>query len=149
MIAKKEVLKIAQSLGLRPETVEKDYVLGWMLFGINANQQLRGKWIFKGGTSLKKCFFETFRFSEDLDFTLSDSSHFNKQFLLEEFHKISDLLYEETGIEFEKDRFTFKIIDKPGGKTAQGKIHFNGPLRRREKYASIKLDLTNDEVYWF
>ena len=147
MIAKNEVVKLAKSLNLRPETVEKDYVLSWMLFSVNSNQRLREKWIFKGGTSLKKCFFETFRFSEDLDFTLSDSSHFNKQFLLEEFHKTADLLYEETGIEFAKDKFTFKIIDKAGGKTAQGKIHFNGPLRRRKgKYAAIKLDLTNDEI---
>ncbi len=100
MIAKNEVLRLAKSLNLRPETVEKDYVLSWMLFGVNANQNLREKWMFKGGTSLKKCFFETFRFSEDLDFTLSDPIHFNKQFLLREFHKIADLLYEETGIEF-------------------------------------------------
>ncbi len=146
MIEKKEVLELAHSLDLRPETVEKDYVLGWMLFGINTNKNLKGKWIFKGGTSLKKCFFETFRFSEDLDFTLSDSSHFNKQFLLQEFYTIADLLYEETGIEFRKDKFTFKILDKVKGKTAQGKIHFNGPLRRWEKYASIKIDLTNNEI---
>ena len=26
--------------------------------------------VFKGGTCLKKCFFETYRFSEDLDFTV-------------------------------------------------------------------------------
>ena len=147
MIKKSEVLKLAQSLDLRPETVEKDYVLGWMLFGINKNKNLKKKWIFKGGTSLKKCFFETFRFSEDLDFTLSDATHLNKQFLLQEFYKITDWLYEETGIVFAKDKFKFKIIDKAGGKTAQGKIHFNGPLRRRkEKYASVKLDLTSDEI---
>ena len=40
MIKKSEVLKLAQSLDLRPETIEKDYVLGWMLFGINNNQNL-------------------------------------------------------------------------------------------------------------
>ena len=26
--------------------------------------------VFKGGTSLKKCYLETYRFSEDLDFTV-------------------------------------------------------------------------------
>ena len=147
MIAKNEVLEWAKSLDLRPDTVEKDYVLGWMLFGINANLKLKDKWIFKGGTSLKKCFFETFRFSEDLDFTISDPSHFTKDFLLQEFYKIADTIYEKTGIEFEKDKFSFKIIEKENGrKTAQGKIHFNGPLRRKTKYASIKLDLTNNEI---
>lgn len=147
MIEKKEVLKLAESLNLRPDTVEKDYVLGWMLFGINTSPQLKEKWAFKGGTSLKKCFFETFRFSEDLDFTISDPSHFNSGLLVNEFHKIADTVYEETGIEFKKDKFTFKIIDKDKGKkTAQGKIYFNGPLRRKVKYTSIKLDLTNDEI---
>jgi len=29
-------------------------------------------WAFKGGTCLKKCYFETYRFSEDLDFTLTE-----------------------------------------------------------------------------
>ena len=56
MISKEEVLKLASSLNLRPDTVEKDYILGWMLHGIYVNQQLKDKWIFKGGTSLKKCF---------------------------------------------------------------------------------------------
>ena len=147
MIEKNEVLKLAESLNLRPETVEKDYVLGWMLFGINTNPNLKDKWIFKGGTSLKKCFFETFRFSEDLDFTISDESHFTEEFLLQEFQKIADVIYEKTGIEFGKENFKFKILEKEKGKkTAQGRIHFNGPLRRREGYASVKLDLTNNEI---
>ena len=37
MIEKNEVLKISKNLGLRPDTVEKDYILGWMLDGINVS----------------------------------------------------------------------------------------------------------------
>ncbi len=40
-----------------------------MLAGIYAHPDLRDSWVFKGGTCLKKRFFETYRFSEDLDFT--------------------------------------------------------------------------------
>jgi len=59
----------------------------------------------------------------------------------------SSILTEETGIAFFKDRFKFKIIKKENGKySAQGKIHYNGPLRRRDGVASIKLDLTSDEI---
>ena len=133
---------------MRPDTVEKDYILGWMLYGIYANQQLKDKWIFKGGTSLKKCFFETFRFSEDLDFTISEKEHLDGGFLLKNFHEVTDFIYEYTGIEFDKSQFKFKIIDKENGnKFAQVKIHFNGPLRRKKGYATIKLDLTNDENF--
>jgi Nucleotidyl transferase AbiEii toxin, Type IV TA system len=52
--------------------VEKDYVLGWILAGIYGHEELAESWVFKGGTCLKKCYFETYRFSEDLDFTLRE-----------------------------------------------------------------------------
>ena len=74
MIDKREILEAASALGLLPNVVEKDYVLGWLLAGINAHPDLAASWVFKGGTCLKKCYFETYRFSEDLDFTLRDES---------------------------------------------------------------------------
>lgn len=146
MIEKNEILKMATGMNLNPDTVEKDYVLGWLLFGINKHTEL-SKWVFKGGTALKKCFFETYRFSEDLDFTVPNKAHLDIVFLSETFIKITDYLQEEVGIEFFKDRFKFKVIDKGDGKfSAQGKIHYNGPLQRTQGVASIKLDLTNDEI---
>ncbi len=72
MIDKREILETASALRLLPHVVEKDYVLGWLLAGINAHPALATSWVFKGGTCLKKCYFETYRFSEDLDFTLRD-----------------------------------------------------------------------------
>ena len=56
-------------------------VLGWILAGINAHEELAENWVFKGGTCLKKCYFETYRFSEDLDFSLRDESHLDEEFL--------------------------------------------------------------------
>ena len=73
MIEKNEVIAMANGLSLSPDTVEKDYVLSWLLWGINNHKDLSQAWLFKGGTSLKKCFFETFRFSEDLDFTVTNA----------------------------------------------------------------------------
>ena len=55
---------------LTEEVVEKDYVLGWLLWGIGTDPVLSDAWVFKGGTCLKKCYIETYRFSEDLDFTV-------------------------------------------------------------------------------
>ncbi len=146
MIEKNEILKMALGLDLNPDTVEKDYILGWMLFGINQHREI-SNWAFKGGTSLKKCFFETFRFSEDLDFTLMAHYQLTEKFLLKTFKEITEKLSDEVGIQFFKDRFKFKIIDKGNGKySAQAKIHYNGPLRRRRSVATIKLDLTTDEI---
>ena len=88
MIGKAELLETAAKLGLRPDVVEKDYALGWTLAGIYAHAELRDSWIFKGGTCLKKCYFETYRFSEDLDFTLQDAAHLDETFLKRVFAEI-------------------------------------------------------------
>lgn len=52
MIGKQDILDRAAEWRLRPEIVEKDYVLGWLLGGV-ASLPLREHWIFKGGTSIK------------------------------------------------------------------------------------------------
>lgn len=44
MIDKREILEAASALGLLPNVVEKDYVLGWMLAGINAHEELAETW---------------------------------------------------------------------------------------------------------
>jgi len=147
MIEKNEILQLAETLELSPDTVEKDYVLGWILYGISNHNALGKDWLFKGGTSLKKCFFETFRFSEDLDFTIQNRPEISVDFFIKSLHEIADSLYEETGIEFSKDMFKFKILPKQDGKlSAQGVVHYNGPLRRKQGVATIKLDLTTDEI---
>ena len=56
-------------LGLPWEVLERDYLLSWILAGINHIPILRDTLVFKGGTALKKCYFGDYRFSEDLDFT--------------------------------------------------------------------------------
>ncbi|MFO8007907.1 MAG: nucleotidyl transferase AbiEii/AbiGii toxin family protein [Candidatus Brocadiia bacterium] len=56
-------------LGIRWETLERDYVLSWMLAGIARVNALKNAVVFKGGTALKKCYFGRYRFSEDLDFS--------------------------------------------------------------------------------
>ncbi|GAI08967.1 unnamed protein product [marine sediment metagenome] len=50
------------------KTLEKDYVLSWILIGI-AKSKICDMLSFKGGTALKKFYFPDYRFSEDLDFT--------------------------------------------------------------------------------
>ena len=54
MIDRLEILETATRMSLGPQVVEKDYVLGWVLAGIYAHEELARKWVFKGGTCLKK-----------------------------------------------------------------------------------------------
>jgi predicted nucleotidyltransferase component of viral defense system len=125
LITKREVLEIATQTSLNPHVVEKDYVLGWLLAGIYAHEELAESWVFKGGTCLKKCFFETYRFSEDLDFTLLNAAHLDEGFLKRVFTETGAWVYAETGIEVPADQQEFEIYDNPRGqKCCQGKISY-------------------------
>lgn len=147
LIDKREILDTAARVNLNPSVVEKDYVLGWMLAGIYAHEELAETWIFKGGTCLKKCFFETYRFSEDLDFTLRDAGQIDETFLKRVFKEVGEWVYEQTGIEVPTDKQDFDIYQNPRGTiSCQGKISYCGPVSSRVSgLPRIKLDLTADE----
>ena len=148
MISKTEVLEFSREFGLSAHVIEKDYVLGWLLAGIAAHPALGKSWIFKGGTCLKKCYFETYRFSEDLDFTLPNSEHLTEEFLMESFAQISAWIYSNAGIELPEASTGVEIYTNPrGNDAAQGKMGYRGPLLRQSgDLPRIKLDLTDDEV---
>jgi predicted nucleotidyltransferase component of viral defense system len=68
VINRQEIADFSREFGLTANVIEKDYMLGWLLAGISNHSELSASWAFKGGTCLKKCYFETYRFSEDLDY---------------------------------------------------------------------------------
>lgn len=71
MIKPKEISKKANIEGVRPQQIEKDYIISWILWGIYNHDFLKGALIFKGGTCLRKIHIEEYRYSEDMDFTLN------------------------------------------------------------------------------
>jgi predicted nucleotidyltransferase component of viral defense system len=79
MIAQRELSLLSNRLAVRggrrlPESVlERDYCLAWILVGLSRSP-LRTRLAFKGGTALKRCYFGDYRFSEDLDFTLTEET---------------------------------------------------------------------------
>ena len=102
----------------------------------------------KGGTCLKKCFFETYRFSEDLDFTVTNSAQIEAAFLEERFAELSDWLYDNTGIELPNNRRKFSVYEnKRGGLCCEGRIAYRGPIAPRGgDLPRVKVDLTADEI---
>lgn len=137
MISRRELLEFARDVGLNANVVEKDYVLGWMLAGIGQHPRTRDTWLFKGGICLKKCYFETYRFSEDLDFTLRDGTHIDERVLGELVAEITAWVYDESGIEFPENTRAFEVYDNPRGKKfAQGRVGYRGPAQRQ----GIRLD---------
>jgi predicted nucleotidyltransferase component of viral defense system len=49
--------------------VEKDYALSYLLASIAKTTEFGETLVLKGGTALKKLYYDQYRFSEDLDFS--------------------------------------------------------------------------------
>lgn len=140
-------MDLSREFGLTVNVIEKDYALGWMLAGISHHPELGSSWVFKGGTCLKKCYFETYRFSEDLDFTIINPDHINEEFLRIAFYEISDWVYEASGIEIPKETIRFEVYENlRGGLSVEGRVNYRGPMRPGGSLPRIKLDLTNNEI---
>lgn len=150
MISKEEIQKIAALKKIGMDIVEKDYILSWVLAGIHHHDATKSSWIFKGGTCLKKCYFETYRFSEDLDFTYRGELHEpTKEFYKNIFVEIAHWVYDNSGIELPEQGIEFEVFTNPRNTTSvQGKLTYRGPIQRNvsvTRLPRIKIDLTLDE----
>ncbi len=143
MISRAALQVRAREWGLTEQVVEKDYVLGWLLWGIGSHAALRDHWIFKGGTCLKKCFVETYRFSEDLDFTVLEGGPLRPDDLVPVLSEVLDTIEQETGIMLSSRPPIVRM--RPDGQSAEGRIYYRGP-RGAPEDARVKLDLTYDET---
>ena len=141
MIGERDLRARVAEWGLRDDVVEKDYVLGWVLAGIGTEPALRDGWVFKGGTCLKKCYLETFRFSEDLDFTVLEDGPITEDEVLGYLDQMLERIGRESGIDFAVRERRLRI--RPNG-SLEGRIYYRGP-RNAPNPASIRLDLTRDE----
>jgi len=87
LIDRRELLAKARERGLPLGMIEKDYVLGWLLFGISGIQGL----VFKGGTALSKIYFpRIWRLSEDIDLVFGEAFSEITERLVEIFDKIQE-----------------------------------------------------------
>lgn len=149
MILQNEILKIAEREGVTPDTVDKNWVLGHVLAELFRTEWAQKTLVFKGGTCLKKCYFKDYRFSEDLDFTLTDASfEISEKMIAEVYRRIS----EKTGI-----LFSAKLSDKLSNNRKVGYeilLRFWGanhkrnqqPLQPARWLTSVKMDVVHYET---
>jgi predicted nucleotidyltransferase component of viral defense system len=139
MIKPGEIQQKAREVGVRDQQIEKDYILSWILKGIAQHEQLSKAIVFKGGTVLKKIYFEDYRFSEDLDFTLLNSEITNEQ-IFEWFNEVFEYAKEEANI-------PLAIIDN--NEHEDGGINFyisyTGPLGGMGSNKKVKVDISRSE----
>lgn len=145
MISKAEILTHAKDAQLTPEVVEKDYVLGWLLFAIGQHPETQELWAFKGGTCLKKCVMETWRFSEDLDFTLLPAAGYNTDHLRALLTDATVMCHEASGLDFPSTGISIQERrNRQGQLTFEGKVEYRGPLAFPGS-PKIRFDLTRHE----
>lgn len=145
MITGREIANAANGWKLRHDVVEKDYILGWLLAGIAAHGETQ-TWAFKGGTCLRKCWFETYRFSEDLDFTVQQPDILEPGYLAQVFTDIGTWIRDRSGLEIDATDASFhRRRNRRDEPTIQGRISYVGPLGIPSE-PKVKLDLTADEV---
>lgn len=146
MITKFDIMDRAAEWQLRPEIVEKDYVIDWLLTGFSTNSETSSNWIFKGGTCLKKCYFETYRFSEDLDFSLTPNALYTEQEIKNVLLSLAENVSQLSGITFPIENI---IVDSKqnlkGQLTFKAKLAYVGPLQKIRDPYRILLDLTKHE----
>lgn len=143
MIKPGEIQQKANAVGVRDQQIEKDYILSWILFGISKHEHLSTTIVFKGGTVLKKVYFEDYRFSEDLDFTLLNSEIPNEQ-IFSWFNEVFEFIKDEANIPLE-------IIDN--NEHEDGGINFYisyiGPLGGQGNNKKVKVDISRSEQLVF
>jgi predicted nucleotidyltransferase component of viral defense system len=146
MIGRQDILDRAGEWSLRPDVVEKDYVLGWLLSALAMHEETSQNWVFKGGTCLKKCYYETYRFSEDLDFSLSKEAVYTREGLEEVLNEVTTACARASGIEFSPEHVRVKERrDRRGRPTLEGRVGYRGPLSI-PSWPRIRFDLTNHEL---
>ncbi|MEI2695236.1 MAG: nucleotidyl transferase AbiEii/AbiGii toxin family protein [Saprospiraceae bacterium] len=143
MIKPGEIQQRANAVGVRDQQIEKDYMLSWILLGIAKHEQLSKGIVFKGGTVLKKVYFEDYRFSEDLDFTLLNAEISNEQ-IFSWFQEVFEFIKDEANIPLD-------IIDN--NEHEDGGINFYisyiGPLGGQGNNKCVKVDISRSEQLVF
>ncbi|MFH1725382.1 MAG: nucleotidyl transferase AbiEii/AbiGii toxin family protein [Elusimicrobiota bacterium] len=134
--------RLAKSGGRRiPEAIlERDYCLAWFLVALS-QESLGRRLAFKGGTAIKRCYFGDYRFSEDLDFTLTREADFET--IRRELDPVFARVRADSGIVFR-----FAREDRHGHSNSHTfYLGYEGPLPAAGR--EVKVDITIREKLVF
>ena len=126
MITRAHITRRAATDGVPAKTVERDYVLAHIIAGLASLKRETGL-VFKGGTALRLCHFDDYRYSADLDFSIVAGSREDAYATIEEALAV-------TGGTTNGLRLTDH---------GPPKVAYIGPLRRER---TLKLDMAIDEL---
>ena len=140
MIRPREIQQYARKTAVRDTQIEKDYILTWILLGMSKQARLSKDLVFKGGTVLKKVYFEDYRYSEDLDFTLLNEELSNEK-IFSDFQQVFAWIKEEANIDLQ---LTEDAEHESG--SINFYISYAGPLGGAGINKKVKVDITRKET---
>ncbi|MBN1920058.1 MAG: nucleotidyl transferase AbiEii/AbiGii toxin family protein [Anaerolineae bacterium] len=144
MIPRAELQRMAAQAGVRVELQERDYVLGCFLLALARTPALAEHLAFKGGTALRKIYFPTFRFSEDLDFTVFQA--LAEDVLQAQVREVCHRVRVDFGVPMQIALWK-QSRDLPGEEAYRARVSYVGPLGQAgADPARITLDLTYYET---
>jgi len=148
LISISEVQRIAGALGLEPRVIDLDYALGCYLSFLGNQSAVQKKWLFKGGTALRKCYFEKYRFSEDLDFTVLGSISVDAVHGV--LRSANMAMQEAIGIRTDEREIVVDVIEDDYGKESyEARIYYFGPWNYGGSPRSIRIHTNRDESLAF
>jgi len=148
VISAAEIQRKAGSGHIDPMIIERDYVLGCYLLLLAQNPVIQQSWIFKGGTCLRKCYFQNYRFSEDLDFTMKNAISTDE--LHDLLANINETVTDRVGIRFDQNNIIVEEIkDEYGKESFEAKVYYQGPWHFRGTAPALKIHLNRDEYVAF
>ena len=140
MITSAELHRAAAAEGLRFDQVEKDYVILWILQGLSQSESSAKGWVFKGGTCLRHCYYQGYRFSEDIDFTCRPESG-GLEATEEALRRVAVWVQENSGIRMAAK----KPRTIPGDFQMEIPVEYNRGGARTRGLPAVKVHLTFDE----
>lgn len=130
MIHANRITRKADEDGVAAATVERDYLLAHVLSSICDRDQ-GNHFVFKGGTALRLCHFDDYRYSADLDFSIVGGLALDG----------ARELVERALVDC-RERIEAPMLRLNDG--APPRIEFIGPLNSKPR--TLKLDLADDEL---
>jgi uncharacterized protein len=113
MIPLSELNLAAERFNVPIDTVEKDYIISWILLCLSRSK-LSKDFVFYGGTAIKRIYFDDHRFSEDIDLISNKIYHLN------------DILDEMTVLSYAKEAANIPLsIAREDVLTGKNRIQFN------------------------
>lgn len=131
MITRGLITQRANDEHLPAQTIERDYVLAHLCADIGAVGEAR--LVFKGGTLLRLCYFEDYRYSADLDFSAMDGLTGDAARALV-----------DAAIAVCRARLDMPVLELTDGDGAPPWVTYVGPLGAKPR--RLKLDISDDEL---